>query len=162
MINPVRRLTESEQQLKNIELYLTDYKGNLVGVNCNGNPNRTKLPDNCGLYLYNLRHGDDWGIPCTLEKRVVVNFYGSLVSDKELELPINDYQLLKEEKEITDESLKKYIDFNYDIIAEGDYYEYDPYIITALDLLMNKDKIINDINEYYGYQYYDKSGKRID
>ena len=36
-----------------------------------------------GLYVYAMRHGDDWCKPCDIENReVVVNFYAYFVTDK--------------------------------------------------------------------------------
>lgn len=39
-----------------------------------------------GLYVYALRHGDDWCEPSSIEnKEVVVNFYGYFVTDQPLD-----------------------------------------------------------------------------
>ena len=40
--------------------------------------NRESKKDN--LFYYALRHGDDWGIPLTIEDHVGVNFYGTLMT----------------------------------------------------------------------------------
>ena len=38
-----------------------------------------------GLYVYAMRHGDDWCKPCDIENReVVVNFYAYFVTDQNL------------------------------------------------------------------------------
>lgn len=40
-----------------------------------------------GTHMFHLRHSDiDDAIPCTLEKRVVVNFYGTFITSKEVPL----------------------------------------------------------------------------
>lgn len=51
-----------------------------------------KLKDNqknklkkAGFFVYEIRHGDD-GEPATVEKNVFVNFYGTLLSPKEIRL----------------------------------------------------------------------------
>lgn len=47
---------------------------------------RSTIPD--GLHLYEVRHtDDDWGAPCQLGHRIVVNFYGSIVSNQPIQLP---------------------------------------------------------------------------
>ena len=39
-----------------------------------------------GLYVYVLRHGDDWGEPASIEnKEVIVNFYGYLIVDQPID-----------------------------------------------------------------------------
>lgn len=39
-----------------------------------------------GLYVYAMRHGDDWGEPASIEnKEVIVNFYAYLVVDQPLD-----------------------------------------------------------------------------
>ena len=39
-----------------------------------------------GLYVYAMRHGDDWCKPCDIENReVVVNFYAYFVTDQSLD-----------------------------------------------------------------------------
>ncbi len=43
-----------------------------------------------GLFYYDIRHGDDWGDPVTVEKTVFVNFFGTVVTAAPLEL--NDRQ----------------------------------------------------------------------
>lgn len=42
---------------------------------------KTSIPD--GLFYYDVRH-DDGGDMCTIEKNVVVNYYGGLISKTEL------------------------------------------------------------------------------
>ena len=46
------------------------------------------LPE--GLYCYDIRHSDnDWDMPVTIEKRVVANWYGSILSKVPIELNSN-------------------------------------------------------------------------
>lgn len=45
-----------------------------------------------GIYAYDLRHGDDDGIPCTLEKNVRVNYFGTVLSNKPFKLPDEGYR----------------------------------------------------------------------
>lgn len=44
-----------------------------------------------GLYVYTIRHGDDWCTPVDIEnKEVVVNFYGYFVTDQSLDYLFTD------------------------------------------------------------------------
>ena len=43
------------------------------------------LPE--GMYHYDLRHGDGWGTPITLENHVRVNFFGTLLMTEPVQLP---------------------------------------------------------------------------
>lgn len=43
-----------------------------------------------GVYCYELRHGDDDSFPATIEKKVVVNYFGAILLTKEL-LKEEDY-----------------------------------------------------------------------
>ena len=49
-----------------------------------------------GMYAYDLRHGDD-GIPCTLEKHVVVNHFGTVLSTRPFSLPKEGYKCIGED-----------------------------------------------------------------
>ncbi len=51
-----------------------------------GRIDRKTVPE--GLYVYDIRHGDeDWGEPVQLGKSILVNHYGTIISDKPIELP---------------------------------------------------------------------------
>lgn len=40
-----------------------------------------------GLHSYELRHtDDDWGIPCQVAKQIIVNFYGTLLTNEPIQL----------------------------------------------------------------------------
>ena len=55
-----------------------------------------------GKYLYDIRHADeDWCDPATLEKSVMVNWFGTLIVDEPIEFLENDR---KAYLEITDYS----------------------------------------------------------
>lgn len=45
-----------------------------------------------GYYAYDLRHGDDWGVPCSIEQRVVVNYFGTVVSNRPIAIGKNGYR----------------------------------------------------------------------
>ena len=53
---------------------------------------RDTLPK--GIYAYDLRHGDDDGVPCMLEKRVVVNHFGTVLTNKPFRLSKDGYQII--------------------------------------------------------------------
>ena len=46
---------------------------------------RGSVPE--GKYFYEVRHDDeDWGYPCQVAKGILVNFFGTLISDEPLPL----------------------------------------------------------------------------
>lgn len=140
----VKRLTETEKQLKDIHIYLVDYKGILVGINYNANPNRLKLPENSGLYSYQIRHSDeDCGLPVELSNHVLVNFYGTIISTDEIDLPYET-------------NIKGQL---YDIIdmEVNDLVEYY-HTTSAYDLLYNKSKVIDEFNGHFEYPQYTQEG----
>lgn len=50
-----------------------------------------------GLHIYGIRHSDDdWGKPITIEKFVMVNRYGYIVSQRPLDKIINSGRLVYE------------------------------------------------------------------
>lgn len=58
-----------------------------------------------GQYCYGIRHSDsDWGEPITVEKMVLVNRYGFIISQRPLDKIINagnkGYSLNEEEREV--------------------------------------------------------------
>lgn len=66
----------------------------------NGRVDRDKLPD--GLYVYDLRGGDDDpGAPVTVENRVVVNHAGSVILAEPLDFGEADYLALGEDMNFT-------------------------------------------------------------
>lgn len=158
--NPVRRLSEADRELCKIKLMPIDYKGYLAGINCQPNSKNTKriqLPENSGLYQYDIRHSDeDWGEPATLEKYVLVNWYGRVISDKEFKLPENNG-----EYDIINYYQYKDKDSSCNFRLTNDYYEFDELEITAYDLQYHKDRVINMVNSL-GLNQYDEYGNCID
>lgn len=57
---------------------------------------------NKDLQYYEIRHtDDDWGLPATIEDNVIVNFWGTFVTEHKLELgPDRCYLLAPEEQEL--------------------------------------------------------------
>lgn len=56
-----------------------------------------KSLDTEGKYLYDIRHADsDWGEPATIEDSVVVNWFGTLILDKPLEILESDHNAFLE------------------------------------------------------------------
>lgn len=48
---------------------------------------RNSVPE--GKYFYEIRHDEeDWGCPCQVAKGILVNFYGTLITDEPL--PLDD------------------------------------------------------------------------
>jgi hypothetical protein len=68
-----------------VEWYETEVCG-VPAIYTDWRIDKEMLPD--GLHMYEMRHADDdTDLPCTIETRVVVNFYGTLVTRTEIELP---------------------------------------------------------------------------
>ena len=128
-MEPIRRMTEIEERLDAIDMYPAEYKDKFVLFD----DRRIKLPENSGLYEYGIRYSDDDdSIPAELSSWILVNFYGTIISDSEIELPNKD---------------PKFKD--WDDMTEDDLYVYWDDRVTLLDLLINKQNIINMIEEYY-------------
>ena len=57
---------------------------------------RKSVPE--GKFFYEVRHADeDWGFPCQVKEGILVNFYGTLVSD--VELPLDERGSLELEED---------------------------------------------------------------
>lgn len=52
-------------------------------------PDKKSIPD--GVYCYALRHGDDGGMPCSIEKSVAVNYFGTVVTTEPFDFGDKDY-----------------------------------------------------------------------
>lgn len=45
-----------------------------------------------GMFLYEVRHADsDWGAPCQLARGILVNFYGTILTTKPMDIPESGY-----------------------------------------------------------------------
>lgn len=42
-----------------------------------------------GLFKYDLRHGDDWGVPCEVDKMVRCNYFGSIITNREFPVDLD-------------------------------------------------------------------------
>ena len=61
--------------------------------------NNLHLPDN--IYRYELRHDDKCqDILCEIAHRILVNFQGTILSDKKINLGKQGYRLIDEDKDI--------------------------------------------------------------
>lgn len=49
-----------------------------------------------GLFCYDLRHGDDEGVACTIENHVAVNFFGTILCDRAFDFGGMDYRELED------------------------------------------------------------------
>ncbi len=73
------------------EMEEVEIKGKLAlftGLRSDKNP----VPE--GMYIYALRHGDDAGIPCSIEKHVKVNYFGTIITTEPFALGIRTIFLL--------------------------------------------------------------------
>lgn len=76
---------------------------------------RETLPE--GMYMYEIRHDDDCqGIPCEIAKHIMVNHWGTVISNRPVNLTDGDkpYRLIDSEAdwnyEETTQTLKKYME----------------------------------------------------
>ena len=54
-----------------------------------------------GIYKYEVRHDDECqGIMCEIAKRIFVNHQGTILSKEEIDLGVDGYQLIDEEKDV--------------------------------------------------------------
>ena len=75
----------SKQNVTTAECDAVEYKGEYALI-YEGRLDKSTVPD--GFHAYDLRHKDnDWGAPATIEKSVVVNFFGSIILNHPLEIP---------------------------------------------------------------------------
>ena len=51
--------------------------------------NKDTIP--VGMYCYDLRHGDDDGMPCTIEQNVIVNYFGAVILSVLFDFRNEDY-----------------------------------------------------------------------
>ena len=56
-------------------------------------PDKNLVPE--GMYIYALRHGDDAGIPCSIEKHVKVNYFGTIITTEPFDFGDKDYISVK-------------------------------------------------------------------
>ena len=78
----------------------TEYKGEFIDLRIDP----ATIPQ--GKHMYHCRHDDsgDWCTPVTIEKRVIVNFCGTLITDTEIDfkgetyIPIEEYWYTDEEE----------------------------------------------------------------
>lgn len=77
------------------------YTATIAGAHCLVTESRIRrdtVPE--GYHIYHIRHADDnQDAPCTLEKQCVVNFWGTVIADREIPFPDGqDYYTLTEEE----------------------------------------------------------------
>lgn len=74
------------------EMEEVEVKGKLAlftGLRLDKNP----VPE--GMYIYALRHGDDTGIPCSIEKHVKVNYFGTIITAEPFDFGDKNYISVK-------------------------------------------------------------------
>lgn len=146
MISPVKRLSEEDKTLQKIEINVSDLYGKLVAYN----PKRVKEFDgNNDLIKLALRHADDnWSCPVEINQKVLVNFYGSIFSNHEIDLP---------------ETALTGFKFNNIDIEKDDYVEYDfvDMYTTLFDYRYNLPIVIDRLNNSQDWYKYDKEGNRL-
>lgn len=59
----------------------------------NARINRDTLPK--GVYAYDLRHGDSGARPCTVENRVIVNHFGTVLLNSPIALSKDGYRKVR-------------------------------------------------------------------
>lgn len=43
-----------------------------------------------GLFKYDLRHGDDWGVPCAISNTVICNYFGTIITNREFPVDLDE------------------------------------------------------------------------
>lgn len=84
---------EGKMQMERVDLVQekmeeAEIKGRLVlftGLRLGKN----SIPE--GMYIYALRHGDDAGIPCFIEKNVTVHYFGTVVTAEPFDFGDKEY-----------------------------------------------------------------------
>lgn len=74
--------------------------------------NKDTVPD--GLYAFDIRHADeDWGVPVEIKEHVLVNYFGTVITDVDLlqGLEYKEFTVIEEEYE--DEFLHETVDVMY-------------------------------------------------
>ena len=73
----------------------------VMGMKClffNKRMKENQIPE--GYFAYQLRHGDNWGIPEYIEKYVGCNFYGTLLMPQLIDFKDSDFlKINKRDKE---------------------------------------------------------------
>lgn len=90
---------DKKKYIQHIELIAedgTEYIGEFIDLRIKADT----IPE--GKFMYHCRHDDDgdWVTPVTIERKVVVNFCGTLIMDTEIDfkgetyIPIKDYSYM--------------------------------------------------------------------
>ena len=123
MVCPVRRFNMQEEHLNSRDMYPLNYKGTEVYFT---DLRVSYLPEDCNLHKYEVRyyHNEEsgWEEPCEISTSIWVDFYGTILSQKELSLP--------EKSNATG----LYYDYIDDPIKDFDV-RYDEEPISALELI---------------------------
>ena len=95
----------------------------------------TTIPD--GLYVYDIRHADDLGDPVTIEARVLVNRYGSVITTKPIQCieddPDHGYV------DIADLSFERITDYDVTLVSIKELYPFhDLYAAFETDWVIDK------------------------
>lgn len=71
-----------------MEKHIDFFKATLKGINVYFTDERVELPDECliRLYKYEIRHYN--GTPIEISEKVLVDFYGTILSVVKLDLPL--------------------------------------------------------------------------
>lgn len=112
-INDKINSLKERYRLKNIYLY----KGKFKDTDIWFIDERVELPEDCGLYKYEVRH--DNGDPVEVSDNVIIDFYGTILSKEIIDLPVEIFSY-----------------FIFDDIEDGDFYVYynEP-VVTLYELI---------------------------
>lgn len=88
----MKRFPVSEGDFEAIELF------DKLALFSNYRIDRSTVPE--GLYMYEVRHDDDQqGDPCQIKSSILVNFWGTVITNESLELDENDSLLINSEED---------------------------------------------------------------
>ena len=92
MRNIIKKLIQFDTKLKQIEIYKATFKG----MNVWFTDKRVTLPDHSPIYKYEIRYDDDGcGDPIQISIKVLVNFYGTVLTENPIDLPIKGLNTLQ-------------------------------------------------------------------
>ena len=92
MKNIIKKLIQFDKKLKQIEIYKATFKG----MNVWFTDERVTLPDHSPVYKYEIRSDDDGcGDPVEISIKVLANFYGTVLTENPIDLPIKGLNTLQ-------------------------------------------------------------------
>lgn len=152
MKNIVRRMTDEEIKMYNTKVYISDLYGKLVAFTYSRVRDFNIHNDN--FDKLELRHGDDdWSKPYEVAEKILVNFYGTIMTSKNI-IPL-PYTLGTGYKyNDIDPDNDQYIEYDY---LKSNLFEY----LHNLSYIVSRLNYDNSLDENWQDFQYDKEGNRL-